>query len=99
VTHDPQHESPSEPPLSPIAENPDDVADQELITVEADTEVPPAVIVRRGWVADTFQSFHVRDFLFWSGALLGNVGSWMQNAALLIVVYSMLPSRRRCTPS
>lgn len=95
MTHDPQNQSPSERPVfSPIAENPDNVADQEPLTVEADTEVPLPAIVRRGWVADTFQSFRVRDFtLFWSGALLSNVGSWMQNAALVIVVYSIAPDQ------
>ncbi len=78
----------------PIAENPDDVVDQEPITIEADTEVPPAALIRRGWVAHTFESFRHRDFtLFWSGALVSNVGTWMQNAALVIVVYSLAPKQ------
>ena len=76
------------------AENPDNVADQERLTVEADTEVPTAALVRRGWVANTFRSFRHRDFtLFWSGAIVSNVGSWMQNAALVIVVYSFAPKQ------
>jgi MFS family permease len=76
------------------AENPEDVADQDLRTQEADTEVPTPAIVREGWAANTFRSFAVRDFtLFWSGALLSNVGSWMQNAALVIVVYSFAPQQ------
>ena len=68
-------------------ENPDDVGGQDRLTVEADTVVPPAALVRRGWVTSTFESFAYRDFtLFWSGALVSNVGTWMQNAALAILV-------------
>lgn len=79
---------------SAIAENPDDFADQEPMTIEADTEVPPAALVRAGWVANTFASFGHRDFtLFWSGALASNIGSWMQNAALVILVYGLAPER------
>ena len=78
----------------PVADNPDDVADQAPITIEADTEVPLASLVRRGWVANTFASFRQRDFsLFWSGALVSNIGSWMQNAALVIVVYGLAPKQ------
>jgi len=74
-------------------ENPDDVGGQDRLTVEADIEVPPAVLVKRGWVASTFESFRYRDFtLFWSGALVSNVGTWMQNAALAIVVFSIQPT-------
>jgi MFS family permease len=81
-------------PQDPIAENPEEIADQDLLTQEADTEVPPPAIVRQGWAANMFRSFAVRDFtLFWSGAFLSNVGSWMQNAALLIVVYSFAPQQ------
>jgi len=76
------------------AESPEDVADQDRMTVEADVAVPPAALVRRGWVAGTFESFRHRDFtLFWSGALVSNVGSWMQNAALALVVYALQPAR------
>ena len=76
------------------AEDPEDVGDQDRLTVEADTVVPPAVLVRRGWVSGTFESFHHRDFtLFWSGALVSNVGTWMQNAALAIVVWSFAPAQ------
>ena len=77
-----------------VAENPDDVADQAFLTVEADTELPPPALVKRGWVASTFESFGYRDFtLFWSGALVSNVGSWMQTAALAIVVYGFDPAK------
>ena len=70
------------------AENPEDVASQDRLTVEADVDVSQPALVKRGWAASTFQSFRYRDFsLFWSGALVSNVGSWMQTAALAIVVY------------
>ncbi len=86
--------TPQPPTGRPVADNPDDVADQDAITIEADVEVPPAALVRRGWVSSTFASFRHRDFtLFWSGALVSNVGSWMQNAALVIVVYSLAPQK------
>ena len=78
----------------PFSEDPEDIADQDRLTVEADTEVPPAALIRRGWAASTFQSFRYRDFtLFWSGALVSNVGTWMQNAALAIVVWSFQPAQ------
>ena len=81
-------------PDSPFAENPEDVGGQDRLTVEADTVVPPGALVRRGWVASTFESFAFRDFtLFWSGALVSNVGTWMQNAALAILVYRIQPAQ------
>jgi len=53
-------------------------------TEEADAAAPPAEISRRG---GTFESFRHRDFSwFWSGALVSNVGTWMQTYALSIVV-------------
>jgi len=59
----------------------------EVSVVEADVESPPRAIVRRG---STFESFRFRDYsLFWWGALVSNMGSWMQNYALAIVVYSL----------
>jgi hypothetical protein len=61
------------------AENPEDVAGQDRLTVEADTVVSAPALVRRGWGASIFESFRHRDFtLFWSGALVSNVGSWMR---------------------
>jgi MFS family permease len=86
---------PQDGPRDPnVAENPEDVGNQDRLTVEADTVVPPAALVRRGWVASTFQSFGYRDFaLFWSGALVSNVGTWMQNAALALVVFAFQPAR------
>ena len=47
-------------------------------TIEADAEVPPQAVVRRG---GTFESFRHRDFtLFWLGSLVSNTGTWMQTA-------------------
>ena len=63
---------------------------QELCEVEtevADVEAPTRKVVRSG---GTFESFGNRDFTwFWSGALVSNVGTWMQTYALGIVVYSL----------
>jgi MFS family permease len=83
-----------EPGFGQIAEDPDDVADQAPLTIEADVAVPPPALVRRGWLAGTFESLRHRDFaLFWTGALLSNVGTWMQNAALAIMVYAFNPAQ------
>jgi MFS family permease len=58
----------------------------DISTREADVEAPPQQVVRRG---GTFESFAYRDYtLFWAGAFLSNIGTWMQNAALAIVVYA-----------
>jgi len=57
----------------------------DIATCEADVEQPTAEISRRG---RTFEAFRYRDYsLFWSGAVVSNTGTWMQNAALAIVVY------------
>jgi MFS family permease len=59
---------------------------RDLETREADVEAPPGQVVRHG---GTFESFKHRDFtLFWSGAFVSNVGTWMQNVVLSLVVYS-----------
>lgn len=53
---------------------------------EANVEGPRPEIVRRG---GTFEAFRYRNYvLFWSGALVSNVGSWMQMAVISLVVYS-----------
>jgi MFS family permease len=58
----------------------------ELEIREMDGEAAPLQVVRRG---DTFEAFRYRDYsLFWSGALISNIGTWMQAAVLSIVVYS-----------
>lgn len=57
----------------------------ETAGLEADVEAPPQDVVRTG---GTFAALRHRDYaLFWSGALVSNVGSWMQMFALSIVVY------------
>jgi MFS family permease len=57
---------------------------------EADVEGPTTQIVRGG---GTFHAFRYRDYtLFWSGALVSNVGSWMQMAALGVIVYALRKS-------
>jgi MFS family permease len=58
---------------------------RDIATREADTGAPPQEVVRHG---GTFESFRHRAFsLFWSGALISNVGTWMQNVILSLVVY------------
>jgi MFS family permease len=43
--------------------------------------------------ASTFESFRHRDYrLFWSGAFVSNIGTWMQNYALGLVVYAFRSS-------
>jgi MFS family permease len=65
----------------------DDAASRTTAGLEADVEGPTQAIVRNG---GTFAAFHHRDYaLFWSGALVSNVGSWMQMFALSIVVYAL----------
>ncbi|HEY5540807.1 MAG TPA: MFS transporter [Coriobacteriia bacterium] len=81
--------SPAENPAKPAAECPTDSEFAELCRVEtevADIEAPPQTVVRKG---GTFESFRNRDFSwFWAGALVSNVGTWMQNYALGIVVFA-----------
>jgi MFS family permease len=58
--------------------------------LEAVVEGPPQAVVRKG---GTFSAFRYRDYsLFWSGALVSNVGSWMQMAALGVIVYALRQS-------
>src|SRR5450759_2343194 len=55
-------------------------------TTEANAGAPPQDVVRQG---GTFEAFRYRAYsLFWSGAVVSNIGTWMQNYALAIVVYS-----------
>ena len=52
---------------------------------ESDTSSPPDDVVRRG---GTFESFRHRGYLlFWSGALVSNVGTWMQAAVIGLIAY------------
>ncbi|KAF0207848.1 MAG: MFS transporter [Actinomycetota bacterium] len=65
-------------PLAPPADTP---------TLEADAAGAPQGALGR---VRTFESFKHRDFtLFFSGALLSNVGSWMQMTALGWLVYNL----------
>ncbi len=77
-------------------EQPDERAAEDLTTLyevqteTADVRVPPEPIVRSG---GTFESFKYPDFVwFWFGALVSNVGTWMQNYALGIVVFALRQS-------
>jgi len=54
---------------------------------ESDASSPPGSIVSRG---STFEAFKHRAYvLFWTGALVSNVGTWMQTAAISILVYGL----------
>jgi MFS family permease len=65
----------------------DDAIPRTVAGLEVDVEGPSREVVRRG---GTFAAFHHRDYsLFWSGALVSNVGSWMQVFALSVVVYAL----------
>jgi predicted MFS family arabinose efflux permease len=62
----------------------------DTITAEADACSPPAGLLSR---FRTFESFAHRDFvLAFFGALLSNVGSWMQIVALGWIVYELTSS-------
>jgi hypothetical protein len=52
------------------------------------TAAPPAK------ATDTHPTaFVVRDFrLFWTGALVSNIGTWMQNAAVPFVIFQLTDS-------
>jgi len=60
--------------------------------LEAEEVAPPQPVVRKG---GTFESFKHRDFSwFWAGALVSNIGTWMQTYALGIVVFAFRHSER-----
>lgn len=62
-------------------------APTEVPTLQADTASAPRSIIRR---IRTFESFRHRDFrLFFAGALLSNVGTWMQMTALGWLVFDL----------
>jgi MFS family permease len=61
-----------------------------IAEAESDAGSPTEEIVRHG---GTFESFRHRAYLlFWSGALLSNVGSWMQTAVVGIIAYGFRKS-------
>jgi MFS family permease len=82
----PEQDAPA--PVEPADRCADVDTCEDIETREADVEAPPSSITRLG---RTFESFRYRDFtLFFGGALVSNVGSWMQNTALgLVVVYGL----------
>lgn len=56
------------------------------------TSGPPAPPEKRG-LRDAAKAFHHRNFaLFWSGALLSNTGSWVQNVTVPFVVFKLTGS-------
>ncbi len=61
-----------------------------VVEAESDAGSPTEEIVRHG---GTFESFRHRAYLlFWSGALLSNVGTWMQTAVIGIIAYGFRKS-------
>ena len=62
-----------------------DFAPGSIAEAESDTSSPPDRVVRSG---GTFESFRHRAYLlFWSGALVSNVGTWMQSAVIGLIAY------------
>lgn len=62
-------------------------ATERIEVLEADVAEPTSDIARRG---STFESFRHRAFTwFWTGSLISNTGTWMQAAALSIVVWGL----------
>jgi MFS family permease len=56
-----------------------------IAEAESDTSSPTDDVVRHG---GTFESFRHRSYtLFWSGALVSNVGTWMQTAVIGLIAY------------
>jgi MFS family permease len=76
--------------MSAEREAPPAAPEAQTLTLEADAAAPPQAVGRQ---PETFESFRHRDFaLFWSGALVSNIGTWMQMYALGIVVFSFRKS-------
>jgi MFS family permease len=71
---------------TPLPETePDNSVPTSVAEAESDTSSPPYRVVRRG---GTFESFRHRAYLlFWSGALVSNVGTWMQTAVIGLIAY------------
>lgn len=64
----------------------DDRLPASIAEAESDVETPPERIVKRG---GTFESFRHRGYLlFWSGALVSNVGTWMQAAVIALLAFN-----------
>jgi len=68
--------------------NSDSEPDKDIYSIEATVETCPEAIRKRERLP--FKSFRYRDFrYFWSGALVSNVGTWMQTVAVGWVVYDI----------
>ena len=66
--------------------SPDDAGPRSIAEAESNTSSPTDEIVRHG---GTFESFRHRGYaLFWSGALVSNVGTWMQTAVIASIAWS-----------
>ncbi len=77
--------TPPEDTLGRSAPMPHDTA-----TAEADAQVPPRRFLRG---MTTFQSFQYRDYsYFFFGAVLSNIGTWMQTVAIGWLVYELTKS-------
>ena len=78
-------------PETPLDDNsslvsPDDLSPRSIAEAESDTSSPTEEVVRHG---GTFESFRHRGYaLFWSGALVSNVGTWMQTAVIASIAWS-----------
>ena len=68
----------------------DERCPETLAETEADVEAPPGRIVSGGRTLAAFA--HSAYALFWSGAFVSNIGSWMQNYALGVLVYTFRSS-------
>jgi MFS family permease len=76
---------PDSPEETPQAPAPGSGLPTSVAEAESDTSSPPEGVVRRG---GTFESFLHRGYvLFWSGALVSNVGTWMQTAVIALIAY------------
>ncbi len=82
-------EDPAERPTTqadPGSETDADFQPETITEVEADYEAAPGPIARK---LGTLAAFRHRDYsLFWSGALVSNIGTWMQMPVLGLLVYS-----------
>lgn len=68
----------------------DETPRTETSVLEADTDAPTAAVIEqpiRSAAGRTFESLAFPDFRwFWLGAMLSNIGTWMQNAAQAVLV-------------
>lgn len=81
---------PDETPPTPVSAAPTEDRICSVAEAESDAGSPPEAVVRRGGTFDAFR--HRAYLLFWSGAVVSNFGTWMQNTALTLLVYSLRKS-------